>query len=58
MIKSELIKARCTSTEKQYLIEYMHSNSYRTLSEAIRAIINNHMIVNPMLPAGGANDVK
>ena len=58
MIKSELIKARCTSSEKQYIEKFMYKNNYRSLSEAIRAIINNHMIVNPMLPAGGATDAE
>ena len=56
MTKSELIKARCTAEQKQYLLEIMHFNKYKNLSEAIRAIINNHMIVNPMLPAGDATD--
>lgn len=58
MIKSELIKARCTSSEKQYIEKFMYKNKYRSLSEAIIAIINNHMIVNPMLPAGGATDAE
>ena len=56
MIKDQLIKARCTSSEKQYIEKFMYKNKYRSLSEAIRAIINNHMIVNPMLPAGDATD--
>ena len=55
MTKSELIKARCTVEQKQYIEKFMYKNKYRSLSEAIRAIINNHMIVNPMLPAGDAN---
>lgn len=54
MIKSELIKARCTSSEKQYIEKFMYKNKYRSLSQAIRAIINNHMIVND----GGAKDAK
>lgn len=58
MIKSELIKARCTSTEKQYLIEYMHSNSYRTLSETIRAIINDSMLNKSILSARGAKNAE
>ena len=56
MTKSELIKARCTVEQKQYIEKFMYKNKYRSLSEAIRAIINNHMIVNPMLPAGAATD--
>ena len=54
MTKSELIKARCTAEQKQYLLEIMHFNKYKNLSEAIRAIINNHMLVQ----AGGAKDAE
>lgn len=56
MIKDQLIKARCTSSEKQYIEKFMYKNKCRSLSEAIRVIINNHMIVNQMLSAGGAKD--
>lgn len=55
MIKNELIKARCTAIEKRYLIEFMHHNKYKTLSEALRAILNNHMEVNQI---GGAGSEK
>ena len=56
MTKSELIKARCTVEQKQYIEKFMYKNKCRSLSEAIRVIINNHMIVNQMLSAGGAKD--
>ncbi|WP_154665260.1 hypothetical protein [Romboutsia timonensis] len=56
MIKDQLIKARCTVEQKQYIEKFMYKNKCRSLLEAIRAIINNHMIFNPMLPAGGAKD--
>ena len=39
MTKSELIKARCTVEQKQYIEKFMYKNKYRSLSEAIRAII-------------------
>lgn len=59
MIKDQLIKARCTATQKQYLIELMNHNKYKTLSEAIRAILNNHMIVNPIeIRNGGEIEFK
>ncbi len=48
MIKDQLIKARCTVEQKQYLMELIHSNKYKNLSEAIRALINNHMINEPI----------
>ena len=57
MIKSELIKARCTASEKQYIENFMYKNKYRSLSETLRAIINNHMIVNQTV-VGGATDAK
>lgn len=46
MIKDQLIKARCTSIEKQYLIELMYSNKYKSLSETLRSIINIHMKIS------------
>lgn len=46
MKKIELIKARCTATQKQYLMEFMHHNKYKSLSEALRAVINNYMANN------------
>lgn len=57
MIKDQLIKARCTATEKQYLMQYMKDNKYKSLSEALRAILNNHMIINTTA-GGGATDAK
>lgn len=30
MIKDQLIKARCTATEKQYLMQYMKDNKYKS----------------------------
>lgn len=49
MIKDQLIKARCTVEQKQYLLELMHSNKYKNLSEVIRDLINNHMVNKPIV---------
>lgn len=53
MKKDQLIKARCTATEKKYLLELMHTSKYKSLSEALRAVINNHMINNPIEKRNG-----
>lgn len=59
MIKDQRIKARCTAIEKQYIVEFMHSNKHRSLSEALRAILNNQMIVNPIeIRNGGRIEFK
>lgn len=48
MIKSELIKARCTASEKQYIENFMYENKHRSLLEALRTIINDSNINKPM----------
>ena len=58
MVKDQLIKARCTVKQKQYLLKLMHYNKYKNLSEVIRALINSHMLVNSFIPAGGAKDAE
>ena len=54
MIKDQLIKSRCTAIEKQYLMELMHLNEYKSLSESLRAVINNHMTNNPIEKRNGS----
>lgn len=59
MIKDQLIKARCTAIEKQYLVEFMHFNKYKTLSEALRALINTHISNNSIeVRNGGKIELK
>ena len=48
MIKSELIKSRCTASEKQYIENVTYQNKYRSLPEALRAIINDSNINKTM----------
>lgn len=55
MTKAEIIKTRCTEIQKQYLIEFMHHNRFKRLSEALRDILDNHMIINQ---TGGARNEK